>query len=78
MAANNAKYNGGYSAPAMFVLRENIGSWALRSAMSDLAAAKALIAAYSYGPRSKWIRAVFVGLQTPRECLIPGADLCSI
>ena len=32
----------------MFVLRENIGSWALGSAMSNLATAKALVAAYGY------------------------------
>ena len=78
MAANNTEYNGGYSTPAVFMLRENIGSWALGSAMSNLATAKALIAAYSYSPRSKWIWGVFIGLQMPRECLIPGADLCSI
>ena len=46
--------------------------------MSDLATAKALIATYGYGPWSKQIQAELVGLQVPRECLIPGNDLHSI
>jgi hypothetical protein len=70
--------NIGYGTPATFVLRENIGSWALGSAMSNLATAKALVAAYGYSPWGKWIWAVFIGLQTPRKCLIPGVDLCLV
>jgi hypothetical protein len=76
--ADDTEYNGSYSAPAAFVLRETIRIWALGGTMSDLAAAKALVAAYGYGPGSKWVWAVFVGLQTPGECLIPGDDLHSV
>ena len=72
---NDTKYNGSYGAPATFVLRETLRSWAFRSTMSDLATAEALVATYGRGPWSKRIQAELVGLQAPRECLIPGNDL---
>ena len=75
---NDAKYNGSYSTPATFMLRETLRSWAFRSTMSDLATTKALIATYGCSPWSKQIWAELIGLQVPRECLIPGNDLCSI
>ena len=63
--------------PAMFMLRETIRGWTFRCTMSDLATAEALVATYSYSPRSKWIWAELIGFKHLGNALFQAAT-CAV
>ena len=78
MTLNEAKNDGCYGAPAVFVQWDAVQVGTVSGSVANVITAEALVATQSHCTWGEWVGAILVGFQTTQECLVPGRNLCHI